>query len=507
MLPTIIAPPGQAHSSESHDGATTPRLAATPQVTRDATITELAPASPLKWSPGLLGWLLDTALWLVLYGTISFYRQDVAYSSTALFLLVDLTVLGIIAAAMFTIGGYDRRVDKLSLSYASEHVLAVVAAALVASFFVYSVAAFDQSTRPSRGSLLLSFTAFLPLALFHRRVLHQRVLAVTARKTFLVLGTGVLAQGFLRAYRLSENRERLRFVALPGEVGKCGEPIDGPDTPPVEADFQALLKELEGNCNGIVLAAEADRIGRMLLDRLVRLHFQRVPVYTLESFYEKYWRRVPAHTIDPIWPLQLGFQLASDSPYAHLKRLFDVLLSGFALLLLSPLIGLLAVLVRLDSRGPALFRQSRVGRDGKVFPVLKFRTMVDRPSEERGELYTQANDPRVTRFGRWLRRQRLDELPQLWNVFRGDMSLIGPRAEWDELARGYEKNIPSYHFRHLVKPGITGWAQVNYPYGASEADALEKLKYDLYYIRHYSLKLDAMIVLKTLHVMLFGKGR
>jgi lipopolysaccharide/colanic/teichoic acid biosynthesis glycosyltransferase len=124
-----------------------------------------------------------------------------------------------------------------------------------------------------------------------------------------------------------------------------------------------------------------------------------------------------------------------------------------------------------------------------------------------GDIYTREDDPRVTRVGRWLRKLRIDELPQLWNVFKGDISLIGPRAEWIKCVELYEKKIPLYHFRHLVKPGITGWAQVNYPYGESEKDAIKKLQYDLYYIRHYSLKLDAMIVLKTVHTMLFGKGR
>ncbi len=128
-------------------------------------------------------------------------------------------------------------------------------------------------------------------------------------------------------------------------------------------------------------------------------------------------------------------------------------------------------------------------------------------SEILDDIYTRPNDPRITRVGRWLRNLRLDELPQLWNVLRGEMSLIGPRAEWVVCAERYEKNIPFYHFRHLVKPGITGWAQVNYPYGESEADAIEKLKFDLYYIRNYSLKLDLMIVLKTVFTVLFGKGQ
>ena len=156
---------------------------------------------------------------------------------------------------------------------------------------------------------------------------------------------------------------------------------------------------------------------------------------------------------------------------------------------------------------PFSFSQERVGREGRRFTLYKFRTMRRRGRRgERRHLHARTRS-RVTRVDKWLRKLRLDELPQLWNVFKGDISLIGPRAEWIKCAERYEKKIPFYHFRHLVKPGITGWAQVNYPYGESDEDAVEKLKYDLYYIRHYSLKLDAMIVLKTLIHHALRKGR
>jgi lipopolysaccharide/colanic/teichoic acid biosynthesis glycosyltransferase len=185
---------------------------------------------------------------------------------------------------------------------------------------------------------------------------------------------------------------------------------------------------------------------------------------------------------------------------------------------------LIALVVLAKTGRPVIFRQERVGRDDEPFTIYKFRTMRHRAAgaelsvsgsqlsgtageESEEDIYTREGDPRLTGLGRVLRKFRLDELPQLWNVLRGEMSLIGPRAEWIKCVERYEKKIPFYHFRHLVKPGITGWAQVNYPYGESEEDAMEKLKYDLYYIRHYSLKLDAMIVLKTIHTMLFSKGR
>ena len=230
-------------------------------------------------------------------------------------------------------------------------------------------------------------------------------------------------------------------------------------------------------------------------------------LYVLESFYETFWRYVPLNAIDPVWPLQTGFQLARISPYHYLKRLFDLIVSTVALVIFAPLIALSALLIWLESGRPIIFAQERVGRDEYRFIMYKFRTMKRGSGEEAEDIYTRRGDPRLLRVGRWIRRLRLDELPQLWNVFRGEMSLIGPRPEWTRCSERYEKKIPFYHFRHLVKPGITGWAQVNYPYGDSEADAMEKLKYDLYYIRHYSLKLDAMIVLKTIHTMLFGKGR
>jgi lipopolysaccharide/colanic/teichoic acid biosynthesis glycosyltransferase len=194
------------------------------------------------------------------------------------------------------------------------------------------------------------------------------------------------------------------------------------------------------------------------------------------------------------------------SPYHYLKRLCDIGLSAILLLIFLPIFPFILLAIWMESGRPAVFRQMRVGREGDCFLAYKFRTMSN-GTEKDGEIYTRAGDSRITGVGRRLRKWRLDELPQLWNVLKGDMSLIGPRAEWVKCVERYETNIPFYHFRHLVKPGITGWAQVNYPYGESDSDAIKKLQYDLYYIRHYSLKLDTMILLKTVHTMLYGRGR
>jgi exopolysaccharide biosynthesis polyprenyl glycosylphosphotransferase len=458
------------------------------------------------WIVAFLFLTVDVVSWIVIYGVTTFLRSDNFLVGPFEFLLVDVVQLAVICQALFMIGGYDRNNDTRTLTYTAEHILAIVGAAAISSLLVYAAATFDSSMKPSRSAVLLSFMIFLPWSIVYRRLLQRFIAKSTAGRAFLVIGSGELAARFYEAYRQSPNRQRLEFVNLEGE--RLGEHIAGPGSPLIEGNLPGKLANLNKRYSGVIVAERVDRIQPDLLDHLVRTQFQRTRVYTLESFYEAHWRHVPVHSIDPFWPLQMGFQLSRNSPYHYLKRLCDVGLAAALLVICSPLLVLVALIIWLAEGRPILFKQARVGREGAVFTAYKFRTMrADASNGDIEDIYTRKNDPRITRSGRWLRKLRLDELPQLFNVLRGDMSLIGPRAEWIKCAERYEQKIPFYHFRHLVKPGITGWAQVNYPYGESDEDAVEKLKYDLYYIRHYSLKLDAMIVLKTVHTVLFGKGR
>ena len=467
--------------------------------------TVLSALAASEWAVGLAVLALDVVSWILLYGVISYLRRDIFLVGPFEFVLVDVIQLVVICQALYMIGGYDRNNDKQTLTYTAEHILAIAAAAAISSLIVYAAATFDSSMKPSRSAVLLSFLVFLPWSIMYRRVLHRFLAESTAGRAFLVIGSGELAARFYEAYRHSPNRQRLEFVDI--EKERIGEHVAGSGSPIIEGDLETKLSNLSDRYSGVVLAERVDRLQPQLLERLVRTQFQKTRVYTLESFYEAHWRHVPVHSIDPFWPLQMGFQLARNSPYHYLKRLFDVALSSTLLVICFPLMAAAVCLIWLTNGRPALFRQARVGREGEVFTIYKFRTMAVSNGAENDDIYTRENDLRITRMGRWLRKLRLDELPQLFNVLRGDMSLIGPRAEWIKCAERYERKIPFYHFRHLVKPGITGWAQVNYPYGVSDEDAVEKLKYDLYYIRHYSLKLDAMIVLKTVHTVLFGKGR
>ena len=458
------------------------------------------------WIVALFYLSCDIVCWVLLYGVVGYIRRDQFFATPFEFVLVDCIVVAVIVQALYIVGGYNRNTETRGLTYTAEHILAVAAAAAISSLIIYSAAAYDASMKPSRGVLLISFVAFLPLSLVYRRFTRWHIATSTAQRTFLVIGSGQLATQFYENYRQSPNHQQLEFVD--NDTARVGSTISGEGSPIIQGGIAAKLARLDARYSGVILAESVDRLGRDLVERLVRIQFQRTRVYTLESFYEAHWRHVPMQTIDPFWPLQMGFQLARSSPYHYLKRLCDVVAATVLLVTSSPLMVIAWGLIRLTSKGPAIFKQVRVGREGQPFTAYKFRTMRSAVSgEETDDIYTREDDPRVTRVGRWLRKLRIDELPQLWNVFKGDLSLIGPRAEWIKCVERYEKKIPFYHFRHLVKPGITGWAQVNYPYGESEEDAVAKLQYDLYYIRHYSLKLDAMITLKTVHTMLFGKGR
>src|SRR6266480_4844039 len=457
------------------------------------------------WITAVLCTLCDIVCWVMLYGIVGYVRRDQFFVSPFEFVLVDCVVLAVILQALYIIGGYNRNTEMRGLIYTTEHILAVFGAAAISSLLIYSAATFEAGMKPSRSVLLISFIFFLPISLTYRRFFRQLTATSAAQQVFLVIGSGELATRFYEAYRKSPNQQQLEFVD--NDVARVGATIAGEGSPIVQGGIAARLADLDRRYTGVILTESVDRLGQDLIERLVRTQFQQTRVYTLESFYEAHWRHVPVHTIDPFWPLQMGFQLARISPYHYLKRLFDVIASGVLLVISCPLMVMIWALIRLTSKGPAIFGQIRVGREGHRFTAYKFRTMTASNDADEGDIYTRENDARVTRTGRWLRKLRIDELPQLWNVLKGDISLIGPRAEWEKCIERYEKKIPFYHFRHLVKPGITGWAQVNYPYGDSEEDALNKLQYDLYYIRHYSLKLDAMIVLKTVHTMLFGGGR
>jgi sugar transferase (PEP-CTERM system associated) len=240
-------------------------------------------------------------------------------------------------------------------------------------------------------------------------------------------------------------------------------------------------------------------------DELLKCRVNGIEVIEGNSFYEMLTGKLIVKAINPSWLIfSEGFR---KSPTRRLmKRSVDLLLSCTMLILFFPLIIVIALLIKIDSKGPIIFSQERVGQKGKIYRMHKFRSMVENAETQSGPVWAQDDDARITRVGSIIRKLRLDELPQLWNVLKGDMSFVGPRPERDHFVKDLEGLIPYYRERHTVKPGITGWAQVSYDYGASVEDAIEKLNYDLFYIKNMSFFMDLIIVLRTIKIVLFQKG-
>ncbi len=254
-----------------------------------------------------------------------------------------------------------------------------------------------------------------------------------------------------------------------------------------------------------VIVAMSDRRGALPVEALLQLKTRGVIVQDGADVYEAVAGKVALDSLRLSWLLfSPGFRLSSAVLIG--KRFSSIILSGLGLLLCLPLLPLIALAIKLSSPGPVFYRQKRVGRGGEVFPCYKFRTMRHDAEADVGPTWALDDDPRITPVGRFLRRARLDEIPQLWNVLRGDMNFVGPRPERPEFVAKLSREIPYYHLRHTIRPGITGWAQICYRYGNSVEDAKEKLQYDLYYIKNMSLGFDLLIFMHTVKVILLGRG-
>src|SRR6516165_1111764 len=274
-----------------------------------------------EWVAAALYLFLDVVSWVAIYRIAGWFRYDAFYATPFQFFIINLIQLGVIVGALYFIGGYDRTVKKLTLGYAAEHILAIIAAGAVSAMLIYSAATFDQTMKPSRGVLLLSFAIFLPVSLAYRRWIRQYVLTSSVGRSFLVIGGGAPAARFYETYGKSSNGQQLEFVDVNEE--RVGQPIAGQGSPIVQGNLAAKLNNPGKRYSGIILAAKASSLSAELLERLVHAQFQETRVYTLESFYETQWRYLPLGIVDPFWPLQTGFQLARTSPYHYLKRLFD----------------------------------------------------------------------------------------------------------------------------------------------------------------------------------------
>jgi len=254
-----------------------------------------------------------------------------------------------------------------------------------------------------------------------------------------------------------------------------------------------------------VIVALGDRRGVMPVGELLQLRLSDIKIEEATALLEQISGKIEIDDLHPSWLIfSEGFRLSPT--FMVIRRMISLLVSLACLLVVLPLLPLIALAIRLTSPGPVLYRQKRVGRNGVVFNCYKFRTMWTDAEADTGPTWAGDDDPRITLLGRFLRRSRLDEIPQLWNVLRGDMGFVGPRPERPEFVESLSREILYYHLRHIIRPGITGWAQIRYKYGSSVEDAKEKLQYDLFYIKNMSVGLDFLILFQTIKIMVFGRG-
>ncbi|WP_114522180.1 TIGR03013 family XrtA/PEP-CTERM system glycosyltransferase [Altererythrobacter sp. ZODW24] len=398
--------------------------------------------------------------------------------------------------AMVAVGVYGS--DALrSMRYACARLLVAISMGILALTFIDFLLPGDTFWRSTLFYGMVFAIGFLIL----NRLLIGGILGAQAfRRRVMVLGSGKRA---MRLKKLGEKPES--GFAIVSFIGMNeGEPVVE------EAIARGAIHDLGRfvenlGASEVVLALEERRNSIPMKD-LLRIKTQGVHVNDFSTFMERETGRIDLDTVNPSWLIfSDGFSslrvLSSGA-----KRVFDIAASSILLLLTFPLIAIFALLVKMESNGPAFYRQTRVGLYNQPFDVIKLRSMRN-DAEKKGEAqWATTNDPRVTRVGKFIRATRIDELPQTWSVLKGQMSFVGPRPERPQFVTDLEDKIPYYAERHMVKPGITGWAQINYPYGASIDDSRQKLEYDLYYAKNYTPFLDLLILLQTLRVVLWSEG-
>ena len=349
-------------------------------------------------------------------------------------------------------------------------------------------------------SILLYAMAIGFVALLANRLVIGRMVGMEAfRRRIVVLGAGERARRLARiAAEPDSGFAIVANIALPDGSTRLLPAVDRADI----GDLGQFVSEQ--GATEVVLAIEERRKALPLKD-LLRIKTMGIDVNECSSFLERETGRVDLASVNPSWLIFSDGFSAGRRISSVAKRIFDVAASGVLLLITAPVILIFALWVKLDSPGPAFFRQTRVGLYGQTFEVIKLRSMRT-DAEKDGAKWAAKDDPRVTRLGKFIRKVRIDELPQTWSVLKGDMSFVGPRPEVPHFVSELEQHMPFYAERHMVKPGITGWAQINYPYGASIEDARHKLEYDLYYAKNYTPFLDLLILLQTLRVILWPEG-
>jgi sugar transferase (PEP-CTERM system associated) len=409
----------------------------------------------------------------------------------------------LVAAVTQTCLYYADLYDMRRMADRHELFIRLAQALAAASFLLAALYYWFPGLVIGRGVFAIASVFAITLIISWRLLFEWMSRRVGPRERLLLVGTNAAAVTL--AEELFARRQELA-VEIVGFIdanpARVGAPLINPGIIGTIEDIPSIVR---ARAVDRVVVSLADARGMLPMEKLLDMKIGGVSFDHLASVYEEYTGKIAIENLRPSWFIfSPGFR--KSRLLGASKRGMDLILAGFGLALAWPLMLVIGALVRLTSTGPALYHQQRVGRHGQIFTVHKFRTMRIDAEEGTGPVWAQQDDKRITSIGRGLRRARLDELPQLWNVLKGDMSLVGPRPERPEFVTDLTRQIPYYGQRHTVRPGVTGWAQVRYTYGASVEDALEKLQYDLFYIKNLSIALDLFIVFETIKTVILRRG-
>lgn len=396
---------------------------------------------------------------------------------------------------------YYADVYEFGITADRRELLARILKALGGSLMILA-ALYFQFPKLVIGHGVVSMAALLAVALVigWRLAFVWMAKSLAPRKRLLIIGTSPTAISFAREL---EGRDELG-VEIVGFVDPDAS-ASGTSPARVIGSIEDIPAIVRARSVDRVVVSLADARGKLPMATLLQMKLDGVTFDHLASVYEEYTGKIAVENLRPSWLIFAdGFRKSRG--HAIVKRVTDVCFAAAALIVLFPVLLLVALAVRLTSQGPILYHQRRVGQNGQLFYVHKFRSMLADAEATTGAVWAKKGDARITPLGGFMRRSRLDELPQLWNILCGHMSVVGPRPERPEFVGALRQQIPFYAQRHVVKPGLTGWAQVRYTYGASVEDAMEKLQYDLFYIKHMSIALDVLIMLATVKTVLLRKG-
>ena len=408
------------------------------------------------------------------------------------------TVSGIVMLSMVAMGLYQFHHRMRFREAATRVVVGVLAGSVVVGAAYWLIPAKLVTRDVALFALLYSIVLLLVVRYYFVRTVDRNVF----RRRTLIYGDGVRAASIADLRRKADRRG----FQIVGQIApNCDSATndEANSQGPVESIYEIADRT---EADEIVVALD-DRRGNLPIRELLDTRLRGVEVIDLMEFLERETGKIRVDLVNPGWLIfSSGFRATRFRKVS--KRFVDLMASGTLLLAAWPVILLVAIAIKIEDglRAPVFYRQERVGRRDRAFTVLKFRSMCEEAEVDGKAIWAQSEDDRITRVGKFLRVSRLDELPQILNVFKGEMSFVGPRPERPEFVEGLKERIPYYSERHTVAPGITGWAQLKYGYGASEEDAIEKLQYDLYYVKNHSLLLDLFIILQTVEVVLWGKG-